>query len=99
MSTDETTELLKEIVYLLRIVARPQLTELRERFAASLITSLKRRRMWEAMDGNKTLAEIAKEVGTSAEAVRLFVREIEENFTDLIEFSGGGPQRPKRRLI
>ena len=56
--------------------------------------------MWKAMDASKTLADIAKEVGASPEAVRLFVREIEGSFPDLIEFApGSGPQRPRRRLI
>ena len=99
MGTDETNELLREIVNLLRIVARPQVAELRERFKAAMLSSAKRQQMWDAMDGNKTLADIAREVGTSAEAVRLFVRDVEEGFADLIDSGGNGPQRPRRRLI
>ena len=55
--------------------------------------------MWEEMDGSRTLADIAKVAGTSSEAVRLFVKDIAENFPDLIEVGGDGPQRPRRRLI
>jgi len=99
MAETETDELLREVVHLLRILARPQLVELRDRFQASLLTSPKRHRMWEAMDGSRTLADIAREAGTSGEAVRLFVRDIQESFPDLIEFAGTGPQRPRRRMI
>ena len=99
MAEDETNELLREVVYLLRIIARPELTQLRDRFEASLLTSQKRRRMWDEMDGSRTLADIAKVAGTSSEAVRLFVKDIEENFPDLIEVGDYVPQRPRSRLI
>lgn len=102
MTSDETNELLREAVRLLHVIARPQLNELRDRFEASMLTSAKRQRMWEAMNGTRTLADIAEEAGTSGEAVRQFVREIEDSdsFADLLESgSGGGPQRPRRRLI
>lgn len=99
MAEDETKELLLQVVYLLRIIARPELTQLRDRFEVSLLTSPKRRRMWEEMDGSRTLADLAKVAGTTSEAVRLFVKDIAENFPDLIDVGGDGPQRPLRRLI
>lgn len=99
MAGDETNGLLREVVYLLRIIARPELTQLRDRFESSLLTSQKRRRMWDEMDGSRTLADIAKVAGTSSEAVRLFVKDIEENFPDLIEVGDDVPQRPRSRLI
>jgi hypothetical protein len=101
MSEDESVVLLREAVRLLRIIARPHIRELEERFRASMLTSEKRRQMWDAMNGSRSLADIGKEVATTAEAVRQFVREVEMNFPDLIEFEreGGGPQRPRRRLI
>jgi hypothetical protein len=101
MENDRTDQLLQQAIRLLRIMARPQIAEIRERFEADVLISAKRRQIWEAMDGTKSLATIAKEVGASAEAVRLLVREIEERFPDLIEFerSGSGPQLPRRSLL
>ncbi len=97
---DELTEaLLKEMISLLRIIARPQLTELRDRFDSSMLTSAKRREMWSLMNGNRTITEIAKAVGTSGEAVRQFVAEVEEKFSEAIEVDRSiGAARP-RKLI
>lgn len=100
MSDDEVVQLLRESVRLLRVIARPHIRELEERFAAGMLTSAKRKAMWHSMDGSKTLGEIATEAGTSSEAVRQFVREVEDTFPDLIEIeAGAGPQKPRRTLI
>ena len=100
MNDEQVTALLSEAVKLLRVIARPQIGELQERFSASMLTSANRKAMWAAIDGTKNLAEIARQVGTSPEAVRQFVREIEAKFPDLVETqSGAGGQRPIRRLI
>ena len=97
---DEATQLLREAVKLLRVIARPQMRELEERFNAGMLTSSKRKAMWAAMDGTQTLAEIAKLAGTSSEAVRQFVRDIEQSFPDLIEVEPAlGGQQPRRRII
>lgn len=97
---DETVQLLRQAVWLLRLIAGPQIRELNERFEASMLTSEKRRAMWSAMDGTKTLAEIGKQVEISGEAVRQFVREVEENFPELVEDPPqSGAQRPERRII
>jgi len=99
-SDPEAIQLLREAVRLLRVLAGPQIRELNERFAATMLTSEKRRGMWGAMDGTRTLAEIGKEVGVSGEAVRQFLREVEDNFPDLVETSReSGAQRPTRRVI
>ena len=100
MSEEQVVSLLGEVVKLLRVIARPQIAELEERFSASMLTSDRRKAMWERMDGTRSLAGIATEVGTSAEAVRQFLREIEAKFPDLVEVSSGpGAQKPTRRII
>ena len=98
MNDDENTELLKEAVRLLRIIARPQLNELKERFESTMLTSEKRRQMWEEMDGSRSLADIAKKVGVSAEAVRVFSSEIEARWTDLADVKRHGKSIYPRRL-
>ena|SRR3990172_12394770 len=96
---DEVAELLKEAIRLLRIIARPQVTELRERFQSAMLASPKRRQMWEHMDGRRSLSDIGRKVGTTSEAVRQFVAEIEGKWPDLIEVDrGGGAAFPKRLI-
>lgn len=100
MSDDELVPLLEETVRLLRVIARPQLRELQAGFSEKMLTSPKREAMWEAMNGSRSLAEIAEEAGVTAEAVRQFVREVEEKYPDLVDSQrGGGPQKPLRRII
>ncbi len=101
MPDEETTELLREAVKLLRIIARPQMLEIRGRFEAGMLSSPKRREMWEAMDGTRSVPDIAKHVGTSTEAVRVFAKDVQEKFPDFIELDrvGGGAQMPRRTLI
>ena len=100
MEEPDVTELLKEVVRLLRIIAGPQLQELNERFRTSLLTSEKRRAMWDAMDGTRSLAEIGRAVGVSGEAVRQFLREVEVSFPQLVQTSRGtGGQKPMRAPI
>lgn len=96
---DESLELLREAVRLLRILVRPHVMELRERFASAMLGSSKRRQMWEYMDGNRSLADIGRKVGTSAEAVRLFVVDIEEKWPDVVEVKKSGAGTFPRRLI
>jgi len=96
---DEVTALLKEAVGLLRIIARPQIVELRERFNASMLSSAKRREMWANMDGSRTLSDIGRKVGTSTEAVRLFVGETQAKWPDLLEVKASGGAMYPRRLI
>jgi hypothetical protein len=96
---EESLLLLREAVRLLRIVAGPEIRETKERFATTMLTSDRRRQMWLAMDGTKTLGEIGKAVGASGEAVRQFVRDVEQGFPDLIAANpDAGPQRPMRLL-
>ena len=100
MSDEALVELLGEAVRLLRVVARPHLVELEASFATNLLTSPKRVAMWKAMDGARNMAESAKEAGVTSEAVRQFLREVEERYPDLIDpRRGSGPQRPSRRMI
>lgn len=100
MEQPEVVELLKEAVRLLRIMAAPQIQDLRERFGAAMLTSEKRRAMWGAMDGTKSLAEIGRSVGVSGEAVRQFVREVEVSFPQLVETSHeAGGQKPLRAAL
>lgn len=96
---DEGTKLMKEAVRLLKIIARPQLNELRERFESAMLTSEKRREMWQEMDGSRSLTDISKKVGVSAEAVRLFSTEIEAKWSDAAEVLRTGKSVYTRRLI
>ena len=99
MTNESNDELLKEAVRLLRVIATPQIREMEERFEAALLTSKKRSEMWALMNGTRTLADIASEVGVSREAVRLFLREAEDSFPLLIEtVEGPDGQRPARQL-
>ena len=82
---DETNALLREMTALLRILARPQLTEMRERFHSVMLASEKRRQMWAEMDGSRSVADIARKVGASGEAVRQFLQDVEEKFPGIIE--------------
>jgi hypothetical protein len=95
----EVTDLLREAVRLLRIMARPQITELRERFSSSMLASAKRRKMWEHMDGNRSLTDIGNKVGTTAEAVRQFLADVEAKWPDLVEVNKSGAATFPRRLI
>lgn len=98
-TVDQTVVLLEEAVRLLRVIATPQIREMEERFEASLLTSDKRNEMWSLMDGTRSLAEIAADVAVSREAVRLFVREAEDSFPQMIEVvDSPGGQRPIRQL-
>ena len=99
MATESTDELLIEAIRLLRIIARPQITELQERFTNSMLSSPKRQAMWEQMDGSRSLGDIGKKVGTSSEAVRLFVNEAEEKWPDVLELNRSGAGTFPRRLI
>ena len=96
---DEAIELLREAVRLLRVLARPQLTELRERFQSTMLSSPKRRQMWVLMDGTKSLTDIAREVKTTGEAVRQFVAEVESKWPDLIEVNKTGAGAFAQRLM
>jgi hypothetical protein len=96
---EEVTGLLREAVWLLRIMARPQITELRERFSSGMLASAKRREMWELMDGNRSLSDIGRKVGTSTEAVRQFLGEVEGKWPDLVEVNKSGAGIYPRRLI
>ena len=96
---EEGAELMKEAVRLLRVIARPQLNELRERFDGAMLTSDKRREMWDEMDGSRSLADVAKKVGVSAEAVRIFSGEIETKWSDAAEVRRIGKSIYVRRLI
>ena len=96
---DEAMELLREAVRLLRLLARPQLVELRERFESAMLSSAKRRQMWELMDGTRSLADIGGKVKTTSEAVRQFVVEAESKWPDLIAVNRTGAGTYPRRLV
>jgi hypothetical protein len=96
---EDATELLREAVWLLRIMARAQITELRERFSSGLLASARRRQMWELMDGNRSLTDIGRKVGTSTEAVRQFLAEVEAKWPDLVVVNRSGAGVYPRRLI
>ena len=96
---EETKSLLHEAVRLLRIIARPSLVELRERFEGQMLASKKRREMWSEMDGSRSLADIARKVSVSHEAVRLFVSELEARWPDVVEVRRSGKSMYPRKLL
>lgn len=96
---EDVIELLREAVWLLRMIAKPQITELRERFSSGMLASAKRRKMWEQMDGSRSLSDIGRKVGTSAEAVRQFLAEVEAKWPELVEVNKSGGATFPRRLI
>jgi len=96
---EDVTELLREAVRLLHIMARPQIIELRERFSSAMLASAKRRKMWDLMDGNRSLTDIGRKVGTTAEAVRQFLAEVEARWPELVEVKKSGAGAFPRRLI
>ena len=99
MQEDEVTSLLSQAVALLRIIARPQMVELRERFEAAMLTTAKRGEMWAAMDGSRSLSVIARQVGTSQEAVRQFLMQVQTKWPDVVEVKTVGAAIFPRRLI
>ena len=96
---DESLELLREAVRLLRVLVRPQMIELRERFASAMLGSAKRRQMWQCMDGNRNLTDIGRKVGTSAEAVRQFLVDVETKWPDVVEVKKLGAATFPRALM
>lgn len=99
MTDEETARLLREAVLMLRILALPQLRELRQTFEVEMLASEKRRKMWELMDGSRSLADIGRQVGTSGEAVGQFVAEVVKKWPDLIEVTKTGGTAQPRRLV
>ncbi len=92
-------QLLQEAVRLLRIIARPSLVELRERFEGQMLASSKRREMWGEMDGSRSIADIARKVGVSHEAVRQFANELEARWPDAVEVRRSGKSMYPRKLF
>ena len=68
---------LDEIIRLVRIIAMPRVKELKEHIEAKFLNTKERKKMYELIDGKKTIGEIAKKVNVTHEAVRLFVRDME----------------------
>jgi len=97
---DEQVYLLRETVALLRIIARPQLIEMKERFRSAMLSSSKRQHMWSEMDGTRSLSDIGKKVGVTSEAVRSFVSDIEDKWPEFIEARRvGNAIWPRRTLL
>ncbi len=96
---DEEGALLQEAVWLLRIIARPQMVEFRERFESAMLGTAKRREMWEEMDDSRSIADIRRKVGVSHEAVRQFVSEVQARWPDAMKIRKSGNSVYPRRLL
>jgi len=97
MSDEEIKDLLSQVVALLSIMARPQIIELKERFDAAMLSTPKRRKMWSVMDGTRTISDIGREAGTSGEAVRQFLADVQEKWPGAVEVkAAAGANYPRR---
>lgn len=97
---DEKQEIIQElrrIAYYLALLAEDKVNEKRTAFEAKYLTTVKRKQMWNLMDGTMNISDIAEKVNVSQEAVRIFVVELEKE--GLVEVQAEGRGRYARRLI
>lgn len=88
---------LKRISGYLALLAGDKVAERRVELKKKYLTTNTRNKMWELMDGSRNVANIAKGVKTSSEAVRIFVNDLEKN--QFVEVREEGRSRYPRRLI
>jgi len=98
MTSEEKQEILTElrrIASYLALLVEDKIKEKRSAFEAKV--TIKRRQMWNLMDGTKNISHIAEKVNVSQEAVRIFVIELEKE--GLVEVQVEGRGRYPRRII
>lgn len=104
MADEETNRLLAEILQEIRelrrtqsILARTAMAEMKSVLCASYLTTPQRQAMYELADGSRTLSDIAREVGVTKEAVRLLMRDLDQQ--GYIEMARSGRGSTPRRLV
>ncbi len=95
----QVIEYLKRIERYLFILAEEKLGELRKRVGTQYLTTPARRKMWELIDGDRNIADIAKEAGVSNEAVRLFLNDLTSGSQPIVEWINSSRGRIPERLV
>lgn len=93
-NSDKILEELISIRKLLTILSQDKLSSFNEKIKKDYLTTDVRQRMYDLFDGTRSLKEVADEVKTSSEAVRLFAVTLEK--AGLIEYVIGKSKCPKR---
>lgn len=88
---------LDEIIRLVRIIAAPRVREFQEYIEAKFLNTKERQKMYELIDGKRTMGAIATDVNVTHEAVRLFVKDLEAE--KLIQIEKVGASNIPRKLI
>jgi predicted transcriptional regulator len=89
----EISRKLDHVVALLRVIARKELEAVKK----SVLSTIKKERIYELCDGKMETAKIAKKVGVSGEYVRLTLKEFEDAGLVLIKRIRG-KRYPERML-
>lgn len=95
----QVLEYLKRIDRHLFVLAEEKLGGLRQRVETQYLTTDTRRRMWDLIDGDRNIADIAKETEVSREAVRLFLTELASGPQPIVEWINSSRGRIPERLV
>ena len=82
----------------LKLLASERLAELRAEVDATFLTTASRRKMWDEIDGEKSTSEIGRAADVTAEAARLFLKELEQSPYPIIEWISTPRARIPKRL-
>jgi len=74
---DDILRILREIVVLLRVLTAERRKLAEQRFANDVLTTAERRKMWQALNGERTSRSIAQTAGVTIRAAQMFIRELE----------------------
>ena len=95
--SDRTNDKLDELIRLMRIITGPKIKEFNEYIEEKFLNTKERKKMYELIDGETNIKEIAKKVTVSSEAVRVFVRDLEA--AGLIQLEKVGSFNIPKRLV
>lgn len=84
-STSAVEKKLDEIIRLLSVIAQPMKREFTEYLTSKFLSTDDRKKMYDLIDGKRTIGEIAKSVKVTHEAVRSFVNELATENLIIIE--------------
>lgn len=94
---EKMLEELATIRKLLTVLSQDKLLDFNEQISNRYLTTEQRKKMYDLFDGTKSLKEIATEVNTSSEAVRLFAVSLEK--AGLIEYIYNSKAKCPKRLF
>jgi hypothetical protein len=83
----------------LKLLALETLSELRAEIHTTLLTTASRRKMWDEIDGEKSISEIGRSAGVTAEAARLFFKEIDHSPHAIIQWIRTPRARIPKKLV